>query len=513
VRIEQIRPRAWFIGSLCAVSLLLLKHLLVPLNPDNDTYQSMAWQLYEYGRLPYLGSWDQNFPGIVYLHWLAIAVFGNSEIGFRALDAIFHLTNAALLFKITSNWFDPKMAALTSLLYALYYTHDSYWLAGQRDGFAVTFILLALWVFLNSKSSGSLLLVGLSIGCATVIRPTYGLFALALLFVSKSSMRSKLRPALLMALGGTIVWSVQLVPYFFADGGLHECYMATIRFTADLYGGYALPWSNLLLWNRAQKIYFTILFIGLIVMAIRHERIWPDDPILQRLFLLLFIASLLPVLVMRKFSIYHFDPLFTLLTPVCAYLLLRTAEEFRKYRMIALVLFLAVIGIRMFPRHVVKEYLKAPGSDLASRLEHVYARIDSDSLYGAAAERDLSQYVKINSPAEATIEFATIWPGAGWKAERRLAGRFTTWYALGMTRASGDHLEYQHQWQREYLDSIERVKPEMIIIAKGPRSFLLRSEHEPWNKYFMLPGMRELMQSRYEFDTVIRGFDIYRLRS
>jgi hypothetical protein len=503
---RSIRDRSWLIFSMVVCTVLMLKHLLVPLNPDNDTYHAMAWQLYGYGQLPYLGSWDQNFPGIVYIHWLAITIFGNSAIGFRALDAIFHLANALLLFSLTRRWLDAKSAGVAAILYILYYTHDSFWLAGQRDGFAVTFVLLALWWFYEQKKP-RYFPIGLFLGAATVIRPTFALFGLAILLLEPGNVKAFVRSALPLAGGALLVWLLQFIPYLLVEGGIREYYIATIRFTADLYGGHALPWSTLLLWNRAQKIFFTILFVGAVALVIQKRKLTPETKTLRPL-LLLFGASALPVLVMRKFSIYHYDPLFTLLTPVCAYLLIVTADLFRQYRNVALAGLIVLVAFRLFPRHVVKEYLFAPAS-AHSRLGNVYDRIDQDTLYGEIGERELSQYLRNNTKPSDAIEIASIWPGAAWMAERRRASRFTTWYALAMTR-EGKQAEYQSQWQREYVDSIRSASPAIVVVARGPKSFLVSPENEPSQMFFQLPGMRVLMDSNYIFATSMRGFDIYR---
>lgn len=503
----RLTDRHLLLGSVTISAILLLKHLLVPLNPDNDTYHAMAWQLYQYGELPYLGSWDQNFPGVVYIHWLSIALFGNTALGFRLLDALFHLANALLLFSLTRRFLDARTGAVAAVLYVLYYTHDSFWLAGQRDGFAVTFVLLALWWYYKAGTNRALV-VGALLGCATVIRPTFALFGIAILLLESGALKTKLREGSLLAGGAIVVWMIQFIPYAVTTKGLQEYYLATIRFTADLYGGHALPWSNLLLWNRAQKIYFTILFIGAVVLLIKRRSLLPEDKRIGRLVLLMLGASALPVLVMRKFSIYHFDPLFTLLTPICAYLLLVTAYAFARYRLVAFGLMTALIGYRMFPRHIVKDYIRAP-ADL--RVEYVYDRIDHDSLYGERAERELATYLSSNTSAADKIEIASIWPGASWMAERQRASRFTTWYALAMMR-DAKQTEYQHVWQAEYVNGIREEQPKFVVVARGPKSFLLATENEPRAMFFRLPGMSELIRERYEPDTVIRGFDVYQLR-
>src|ERR1019366_2530731 len=65
-----------FAGGLSA--FIMSGHLLLPLGTDNSVYQSMALAFVRFGRLPYLGSWDENFPGIIPIHAVAIVLFGNS---------------------------------------------------------------------------------------------------------------------------------------------------------------------------------------------------------------------------------------------------------------------------------------------------------------------------------------------------------------------------------------------------------------------------------------------------
>lgn len=96
-------------------------------------------------------------------------------------------------------------------------------------------------------------------------------------------------------------------------------------------------------------------------------------------------------------------------------------------------------------------------------------------------------------------------------SERERASRFTTWYALAMTQ-EGMQTEYQQQWQKEYVSDIESKGPKFVVIARGPKSFLLAPENEPHEMFFRLSGMSQLMSKRYAPDAVIRGFDIYKLR-
>src|SRR6185312_7701875 len=80
---SELKEPRYFVATVVAAIFLLPIHLFVPLNSDNDLYQAMAVALVKGKGLPYIGSWDVNFPGIVYIHALGIALFGNTDVGFR----------------------------------------------------------------------------------------------------------------------------------------------------------------------------------------------------------------------------------------------------------------------------------------------------------------------------------------------------------------------------------------------------------------------------------------------
>src|SRR5688500_2502312 len=94
------RPWLLFVLLGAGAAILLLPLLLFPLSPYNDIYQSMAFAMDQGKGLPYLGSWDQNFPGVVFYHWISIKLFGASDIGFRVIDLLNRVAISLLLFTL-----------------------------------------------------------------------------------------------------------------------------------------------------------------------------------------------------------------------------------------------------------------------------------------------------------------------------------------------------------------------------------------------------------------------------
>src|SRR5438477_10582183 len=135
------RPdRKYLFAALVGSLALLLCELLFPLSIDNEIFQSMAMDLFRYHQLPYVGTWAHDLPGTVYVHWFSILLFGGSAVGFRAFDVLMHLAMSWMLFVLLRNWLMARTTLIAVLFFNLHYI-SNFWLAGQRDEFAVCALL------------------------------------------------------------------------------------------------------------------------------------------------------------------------------------------------------------------------------------------------------------------------------------------------------------------------------------------------------------------------------------
>src|ERR1035441_8001264 len=100
------------LSLLCLLVLPVI--LLTPLHSDIDIQQVMAYQLYRFHGLPYIASWDQSFPGTIIIQATAIALFGNSEIGFRTMDYLFQALTVVALYRVSRLWLSEGSALLAS---------------------------------------------------------------------------------------------------------------------------------------------------------------------------------------------------------------------------------------------------------------------------------------------------------------------------------------------------------------------------------------------------------------
>ena len=268
------RPDYYFLASVSVAAILLLVTLLLPLGFDNDVYQSMGWALYAYRALPYLGSWDMNFPGIVLVHWASIALFGSSDFGFRLFDYFAHIAIVILYYLVLRRWLTKRECLIAIIFYAIHYPSGQWGLAGQRDEYAVFVLLPATLTYLRIFKAPptrqptttivavGAILIGLFSGMAFLFRPTYIFFSLsfALLLLWGTTPKptsaivemgvlkeKKILSTVLMLIGAIFPLAALLTCYAFQPHGLEQLYYSVIRFNLDVYSSISI-----------EKSFFTI---------------------------------------------------------------------------------------------------------------------------------------------------------------------------------------------------------------------------------------------------------------
>lgn len=504
------------------ISLALLSvNLLIPLSIDNDIYQSMGWELVKHGGLPYLGSWDHNFPGVVYFHAIGILLFGSSDTGFRLLDILTHLGTIYLLFRIVATFFHPRAAISAAILYAVNYVSGTYWIAGQRDSFAALFLAWATWLLLSStfreRSRSSLtsyfFIAGLFFSFAGAIRPTYGLFgvlAVGYIILTYKLTRSLPHLAALIA-GAVTTWILILLPYVFIQDGLNQFYQATIRFNIDVYGAARKVFSFR---GAAKYLLFEPLFLlgvaGL--LPIQKGSITKRDTATKLYFIGSLLAAWASVYVMGKFFSYHFEPLIAIASGFAGVGLWKLSSLFpKKVGAVVLPLALAVLIVLVYPWALPSHFLHAVEQGSAHPMHDVRLAMKADSLFGLAAEEEVCKYLNVPQNRQGKIELASVTPGIRWRSRREEATRFTMVHALAMHQKGHALTSFQVQCQKEYIEQLNRVKPTFIVLANGPTYLEMFSDESPAALIHEVPGFDSLLQQQYSLDTTIRGFTIYRL--
>jgi hypothetical protein len=501
----------YLIASLVGAAVLLLVNLLLPLGFDNNIYQAMGWTLYKYGGLPYVASWDHNFPGIALFHASSIALFGNSDLGFKLFDSLIHLTMAGLYYWLITRWVRPFTAFVAVILWTIYYTAGAWGLAGQRDGYAVFFLLIALLCIKAERPK--LLLSGVAQGLAIMMRPTYLLFTIAIvaaLLLEKTNWKTFAKQSTIITLGIALPWILYLVPYFFVENGIRELYLSIIAFNTQIYSHIDLPRA---FFTNGRGALYLLAIIGIL-----PKKIFPNSQAIslsridKNLIWGFGIASALSPIVMGKYFSYHFEPLLAIVVGFSAIGLVRLASlfplPFIRYSFVSIAL-LAFAWL-YYPKHLVRYYFE----DLRSNhpLEATYERVLSDAFTGLHVQSEVCAYLNKHASADATIEYSSYFTGLRWRLSRPSATRFTTPVSITASNTNGGHPPFQQEWRKEFVSNIATKRPAYVI---------LMTEHLWWpfvNDYadstlHRIPGFDSVLQADYQLDTTIGAYALYRARS
>ncbi len=161
----------------------LSRSLFYPIGYDQALYQYIADRVIA-GQRMYADVWDQNWPGIVGIHWISTKLVGRTPLDLRLFDAGWQvltlLAIASLGYRSEKRW---SVGWLAALLYALAYYGTGFIHTAQREGFAVLPLVLGLHATLAAEkehqpAKRSICLYGLvGIFCFTAfaIKPTLGL--------------------------------------------------------------------------------------------------------------------------------------------------------------------------------------------------------------------------------------------------------------------------------------------------------------------------------------------------
>ncbi len=524
---EQRRNRRFsfdiFLFATLAISLALFVLVAIePIGADNAVLHSMALDLTRYGRIPYLGTWDNNFPGIIFLHGIGILLFGESNLGFRIFDIVIQLAFIVFLYYFLLRWLRPHSAALASVLYAAYYVSGSTYLYGQQDGYGMMLVLIGASFLVGIDRSKKFWLrigaAGFISGISVLMRPTFLLYLALLGFYLLWDENGKLKMkcvlhSVFLILSGLAPIALLLLFYAEIPNGLEAFYTSTIRFNLDLY-------TKLTGGSFGIEIYRSGLMIPLAVAGVALKGQYDDD-IFSRvphkkdllLFLSFIVTGLLVAVLMGKFWRYQFAPFYIVLIPFSAVgierVIRRTKDELKQhFAMLACVLFSTFIGYNpiapvAFSLGLLKHIDPFEAADEARR---------RNPLSGAKPEHALVDFLNRPQNRSATISFAGFDPYLRLDLARPFVGRFFNYHAIAFrtdrTNVGIPHYtEYQREWQQVYLHNLETVEPRFIILGRHQPFWYIRDVYDDCLHF--IPGFDHFFQSNYRYDTSFGGFQVY----
>ncbi len=478
--------------------------LTYPFNNDNALYAYMA-DLALKGHLPYLGSWDQNFPGIILVHAAQIIVSGHSQLAFHAFDILIQLIGSFFLIKVGERLYNMRAGMLAAILAALYYVQQGLWMAGERDTYVSIMLLIAFYFALGRKKP---FFVGFLCASAFLFRPTYAAYgAIFLVWYLIPTME---RRKVLHYVIGLAVPIVLIVILYGILGGLKDFWDATILFNLKIYGGAGASFN---LWEPVRFYWISIIAVSIAIFYL-----WKKERSALYLWVALFAASVLSLLMLYRHSVYHYHPALTLFILLSAIGWIRITDFVaHKWRFIRTVIPIAVAVYFLFTTfrgNTIQHVLADIANGRIHSLEESYDCYEPSPEFGTRVQTEVGDYLIQHTQPNDTVQMFGPYSYPQYRAGLLTASRFQTLHAITM-RSEGDSLQpFQQAWRAGYMNDMRRAKPVYFIVCDAPEAFRQyyggRLGHEILREDFKELGA--WLDSNYYPETKMGAFTLYKRR-
>jgi len=475
----------YFWASMISGGFVLLLTLWHGVGSDQASYIYGAWVWKRFHLPPYVGSWDQNFPGIYIIHLLALELFGDSVLGFRAFDFLVQLSCLGMIFYLSKKISGISIAGFIAVIFygIFYYGHGS-WGEGQREAFIFWLLLIALSAVSREKDNWlKPVMSGLAVGFAFLIKPFFGLAwpVFGVMFLAQSGEKSrgrKLREAFIFTIC-CLLPSLLVIMYYWKTGNLLELYRATIWYNMNIYGDMAESgYSKIMLWFyivphlllREQPLIFFLALAALLIQM-RFRRSQPDLKVFRST-LALIAVSLISYAIQAKYFPYHLIPfwgfMIILAGAAVAWLGSQPTDPDRVpgKKIFSAIISLSVIflmiynlnpGIMFFSanhafRNFKQAYLNEPAPSQTQRFmmaDHYLA----------------AQYLRPLIKKQDQIEVFSYHPLLAFELKRKLPSRFCSVINLLLRGKSGSFQLLQKKWTDEYTGAVVSARPRFFVLS------------------------------------------------
>jgi hypothetical protein len=491
--------------------------VLFPLNDDVAYWQSMSFDWLTYGRWPYIGSWDHNFPGILLVHIPAILLFGPADVGFRLFDVFIQLGFCIVLYRLWRLYLPERVSWIAVLFYAFYYARAAPEIAGQRDIYASLLVLASSYILLRTQAMlnmRTIAVAGLGVGIAVLIRPTYGIYLLPLVLCIPSL--RNVRSIVAIGVSSLIPLALSYAIYAMKPGGLDAYWTATVLFNRDLSIGITRPIGNFFRALVSPKLLVVPAGISILwILEKKFARRTAIDRVhLPRRITLLYISfvvlTIALILVQHKYYTYHFAMYGMLLTPLAAI----GTERLLRYApsRIAIPAFFCIFWMLSLPLEMLTRYT-VPAA------EHgMFSQGLSTALHAAVwedtSEGRILDYFQHPEHRAGRVEVCSFDARLRLHLMRGPAGIYVSLHPLGFRTDTNDptaFTPYQRQWRKAYIDSLETIRPSYMVIARATNAEYLKDPY--MSVLHGIPGFDSLLETNYKLDSIIGTNDIYKRRS
>src|SRR5436190_17143753 len=112
VAVSALEPGLRFTAlTLLVCAFILAPMIAYPMTADQGVFAYLGAQILK-GHLPYVHTWESDFPGLMFLQAAEIFVFGKSVFMFRLFDCLVQLGSSYLIYRIALRVRTGRWAAL-----------------------------------------------------------------------------------------------------------------------------------------------------------------------------------------------------------------------------------------------------------------------------------------------------------------------------------------------------------------------------------------------------------------
>ena len=533
--LKPVLKEPWFWAALIAGGAILSLTLWFNFGMDQSVYAYAAWVWKHYQLPPYVGVWDENFPGIFLVHRLALEIFGETILGFRIFDFIVQLGSAAGIFVVARRLSGSARAGfLAAVFFSLYYFELGPMPTGEREGFVLFIFLASIVLSLTLEWSPllSAICIGLLLGFAFLLKPTFGLawpiFGVAVLTSTWKKNPAKMIPGVLFFSLACLAPALATIIWYWQIGHLHDLYQQVIWFNFNVYSKMGPPLGaarNLALKSvhndllRDQRFILATALPGIVIAAIAAKTAGQK---FVRLVISLTVVGLVSYLLQGRYFSYHLIPFWGLMLVfsgvACGWLLDKiSGRQKSAFRTAAAgILGLALIALLA---DNTKPYLRQFALHYACRdLDRAYVanyqKFDghfADNYYLAALK--LKPLLKPDDQ----IEFFGPYPLINFVLKRKLPSAFVCVQHLLLLPRDGGRTAAQDKWIREYGEAVIKARPRFFLVSDyypGQNNPFFRTSNRSLKMALQqdFPALQEILDRNYKFDGSIGKVDIYELK-
>ena len=504
---------------------------------DQSIYAYGAWVWKTYHQPPYSGTWDPNYPGIFIINLAVQEIFGDKIISFRVFDFLVQMTSLAMTFYLAKKLSgSEKAGVLAGVLFSIYYFSNGMTDTGQREGYILWLMLIAITVSFafDKKVWLRAAVAGLCLGSAVLLKPTFGLswLVFGIFFLVQGI---KQRPKLIwaeLALYAVCCFlpALLVILYYWRIDQLPELYKALIWYNFSIYRITPnLIYANLPKWFL-PIILLHDLFVQepvLLFAAVLAVLIFPIKSVAPRqktlFWLLLFLCAtnLFSYLLLRKYFPYHLLPFWGIFIILAAWawtgagsiLQAMIQNGSRKFIMPVFYFLLVVLMLAS----VNPEQMIFSAQHSFRGLQSAYLDVNgyySDPHQTIDQHRAVARIQSLLRPNE-KVDFCGSYPLIPFLLKQKMASRFCCLQYVLATPPGKEMSSRQKQWIQEYSDAIINEKPRFFVIHDYIPGYISVGLSSPSMKTAIsekFPDLEKFLRQNYRLTDKIGTVEIYEFK-